>query len=307
MTPETAKTANITAKKPPGGFGGVISSVENGSKGKLPALQFYVGDWRKSPDVQACTLAARGLWIEMLFIMHESSPRGFLELNGQPISNDRLARMVGSNVDEVALLIKELESVAVFSRDERGVIYSRRITKDEHIRRVRSEAGLKGAKFGYLGGRPTKVENGEETVKRQKRQNNPPSSSSSSSDILSVETTAPTLQDRKPKTPRKTKELKPRARDPLFDSILEVTSKDQKPGYVGKVCTSLKDRNFTPEDVRYFAAHWRELFAWATPEKQPRLTPGIIDNHIHVIREKSAQPATQIVKRGKDNPLNFEE
>ena len=178
--PETAKRANETAKKPPGGFQTGLFDIEKPKNGKLPAIQFYPGDWKKSPDVQACSLAARGLWIEMLFIMHESTPRGFLELNGQPMTDAQLARLVSASVDEIALPLKELESAGVFSKDDRGVIFCRRFSREEQIRKIRSEAGKLGAIYGKDGGRPRKVENDQNG---KKGKITPSSSSSSSSDL----------------------------------------------------------------------------------------------------------------------------
>ena len=52
---------------------------------KVPSIQFYPADWRKDPGVQALTYEERGIWIEILFLMHESEERGKLTLNGKPI------------------------------------------------------------------------------------------------------------------------------------------------------------------------------------------------------------------------------
>ncbi len=56
------------------------------SASKLPAFQFYPGDWLKDPAVRSLPLEARGLWIDLLCIMHESDRRGYLELNGNGVS-----------------------------------------------------------------------------------------------------------------------------------------------------------------------------------------------------------------------------
>lgn len=45
---------------------------------KLPSFQFYPGDWLKDPDLRICSLAAKGLLIDMLCYMHESQERGVL-------------------------------------------------------------------------------------------------------------------------------------------------------------------------------------------------------------------------------------
>jgi hypothetical protein len=82
----------------------------------------------------------------MLCLMFESSRRGYLQkANGQPLSQVHIARMTGCTADEAAHLMQELDDAGVFSRTEHGVIYSRRITRDEHISTVRREAGKKGA------------------------------------------------------------------------------------------------------------------------------------------------------------------
>ena len=47
---------------------------------KRPAFQFYPGDWLHDTAVRACSLAARGLWIDMLSLMHQGHPYGNLTL-----------------------------------------------------------------------------------------------------------------------------------------------------------------------------------------------------------------------------------
>ena len=85
--------------------------------GKLPSLQFYPGDWMKDPAVRSVTVAARGLWIDMLCLMHESDRRGYLQhATGRPVSAEQLARMTGCSASEVARLLRELEECGVFSR-----------------------------------------------------------------------------------------------------------------------------------------------------------------------------------------------
>ena len=49
---------------------------------KLPAMQFYPGDWRKDIGVQSLSFHDRGVWFEMLMLMHGSERRGVLVLNG---------------------------------------------------------------------------------------------------------------------------------------------------------------------------------------------------------------------------------
>jgi hypothetical protein len=113
---------------------------------KRPAFQFYPADWRRDTAVQVCSLEARGLWHEMLCIMHDGTPYGHLSIEGQPVSVEQLARLVGENQNRVRRLLDELEAHHVFSRDANnpGLIYSRRMVRDEHKRDVAASNGSKG-------------------------------------------------------------------------------------------------------------------------------------------------------------------
>ena len=104
-----------------------------------PWLKFYPRDWRGDQALRACSVTARGLWIEMLCVMHEASPYGHLILGGRAVSNDILARVAGLGAEECSGLIAELESAGVLSRTRKGVIYSRRMVKDN----FRAEKGRK--------------------------------------------------------------------------------------------------------------------------------------------------------------------
>jgi len=138
---------------------------------KRPAFQFYPADWRKDPALSACSLAARGLWIELMCIAHEGGTYGFLSINGKAMAPAQIARMVGESPAAVVKLIAELEDAGVFSRDKQGCIYSRRMVKDEHVRNIRADAGR-------LGGNPNLL---KQKDKQTDNREPPPSSSSSSS------------------------------------------------------------------------------------------------------------------------------
>lgn len=109
-----------------------------------PWLKFYPQDWRADEKLRNCSLAARGLWVEMLALMHRSKSYGYLLVNGKPATDAQLAVQVGSLPDEVSELIGQLESEGVFSRDRRGWIYSRRMVRDARKARDSRENGKKG-------------------------------------------------------------------------------------------------------------------------------------------------------------------
>ena len=114
---------------------------------KQPWLKFYSSDWRGDVTLGPCSLAARGLWMEMLCIMSEAEPRGSLMKGGRSYTTKQLAALARSTVDEVEGLLAELEAEGVFSRDGDGTIYSRRMRRD-----IEKEA--KDKANGRLGGNP---------------------------------------------------------------------------------------------------------------------------------------------------------
>jgi hypothetical protein len=82
--------------------------------------------------------------MDMLSLMHENDRRGYLQVNGKPVTAELLARMTGGSTDEVSRLLQELEDSGVYSRTEDGCIYSRRMVRDEHKRALCAEAGRRG-------------------------------------------------------------------------------------------------------------------------------------------------------------------
>lgn len=92
-----------------------------------PWMKFYTSDWRSDPALRMCSLAARGLWIEMICVMHEAKPYGHLLINGHSLTDAQLAVQLGAPPDQITALLGELEMAGVFSRTRAGVIYSRKM------------------------------------------------------------------------------------------------------------------------------------------------------------------------------------
>lgn len=111
---------------------------------KKPSFPFYPGDYLRDAAVRALSLEARGLWVDMLCLMHQAPRRGYLELaEGVPIGESQIARMVGESVNRVVNLIEEMRLTGVFS-EENGVIFSRRMVRDEKRFAANTENGKKG-------------------------------------------------------------------------------------------------------------------------------------------------------------------
>lgn len=118
---------------------------------KLPAMQFYTGDWMKDPALRSVSSSARGLWIDMLCLMHDSDRRGYLQVNGKPVSLEMLARMTGNETEQVSRDLQELENSGVYSCTEHGTIFCRRMVRDEARRQRLRENGKKGGNPALLG------------------------------------------------------------------------------------------------------------------------------------------------------------
>lgn len=143
---------------------------------KMPAIQFYPADWRKDIAVQSLTYEQKGIWIELLCIMHETEERGRLVANGLPIPCHLVARWLLLDVRKFDRIMSHfLVSRVAFMEPNTKIIYNKRMVEDERVMKLRREAGRKG-------GNPFLVNQRDIQEVNQKRKQNPtPSSSASSS------------------------------------------------------------------------------------------------------------------------------
>ena len=154
---------------------------------KRPSFQFYPSDWLRDTALRSCSTGARGLWIDMICFMHEGQPYGHLKVGNKVILSSNLARMVGETIDTVDEWLDELKQAGVYETTEEGVIYSRRMIRDENLRQIRAAGGVKGGNPALLVDKDNyKVNLIDNLVEEKKdKQNTTPSSSSSSSSASS--------------------------------------------------------------------------------------------------------------------------
>lgn len=116
--------------------------------------------------------------------MHESEYRGKLLLNGKPMSEEVLARVLGCDKQILSKTLDCLLDHGVASRDEQGALVNRRMVRDEKLRRVRAKAGKKGAESRLLKQNakqtPSKPQANAKQTGKQKGGSSSSSSSSSS-------------------------------------------------------------------------------------------------------------------------------
>lgn len=123
---------------------------------KFPAFQFYPSDWRSDPGVQALDYFERGVWFEIICLMHESSERGRLLLNGAPMPDEALARILGLDKQILTNTLTTLLTYGVASRDPKdNALICRRMVRDEELRQIRTQAGKKGGNPVLLKQNPT--------------------------------------------------------------------------------------------------------------------------------------------------------
>ena len=153
---------------------------------KRPSFQFYPSDWLRDTGLRVCSVAARGLWIDMICHMHEGNPYGYLKVNQKVILPANLAVIVGVSVEVVESLLDELEEAGVFSRDDDGCIFSRRMIRDENIRQKRAEGGKLGGNPALKDNQKVNLKDNQKVEKEVKQKPTPSSSSSSSSSVVNI-------------------------------------------------------------------------------------------------------------------------
>lgn len=105
---------------------------------KLPSFQFYPGDWMKDPALRSVSVAARGLWMDLLCLMFECTERGVLARpNGEPYTAKDISRATGVPIRSVKRYVEELKLAGVCSFNIKDAITSRRQMRD-HLKRLAS-------------------------------------------------------------------------------------------------------------------------------------------------------------------------
>ena len=112
--------------------------------------KWFWADWLADPGLRACSVGARGIWMDMLCIAGQHDPIGYVAIAGRKIGATEIARLTGTQIDVVQQAVDELAANNVFSRTREGVIYSRRMIRDAR----RNDSDTKRTN-GKKGGNPT--------------------------------------------------------------------------------------------------------------------------------------------------------
>lgn len=109
----------------------------------LPFLKVFPDNWQSSMSLRKCNLSARGLWLEMMLIMHKSDPYGCLISDGKPMTEGELATLIGIPYKKVHKAMLDLEKHRVFERNADGVIIGAKMIKEYNKRLKCKEAANK--------------------------------------------------------------------------------------------------------------------------------------------------------------------
>lgn len=108
-----------------------------------PWTPWYWSDHRGDPGVLALSYGARGLWQELVGLMADANPRGYLLVNGAPPNERALLKLTrGESLSELRRFLKEIKQNQVCSTTPEGVLFSRRLVRDaERSQRKRKDGG----------------------------------------------------------------------------------------------------------------------------------------------------------------------
>lgn len=126
---------------------------------KRPSFQFYPGDWTSNPNLKRCTFAEKGIWLEVICLMHDQPEYGVLRWPLKEIAEAVKCRtadlqalirkgvLKGDDkaVEEAFIYVprsgrKDGEPVTLVGIQPGPMWYSSRMVKDEYVRTIRGES-----------------------------------------------------------------------------------------------------------------------------------------------------------------------
>ena len=129
---------------------------------KRPSFQFYPGDWKKNAKLRRCSEAARGAWVDILCLLHDTDEYGIcrwpladlaraagvpIKLAKELVTKDVLKgsdKSVSDYVFTPRHAGKDGEPTVLIAAQNGPVWYCSRFVRDEYIRQNRG----KGSRFG---------------------------------------------------------------------------------------------------------------------------------------------------------------
>ena len=95
-------------------------------------IQIDIESWKSDFNLQECSPTARCIWFEMIILMTKTERYGYLQINGKAMTVTQIATYANVQKYQVVRALKELEDKCVFSKDEQGIIFCRRMIREIH-------------------------------------------------------------------------------------------------------------------------------------------------------------------------------
>ncbi len=125
---------------------------------KRPSFQFYTADWQGNSNLKRCTHEEKGIWMDILCLMHDQEEYGILRWNLKEI-----AQAVGASFSKIKALVtkgvlkgsdagcedyiytprsgrKDGIPVILIPKQDGSIWYSSRMVRDEYVRTIRGES-----------------------------------------------------------------------------------------------------------------------------------------------------------------------
>lgn len=103
---------------------------EKPSKKDYQWSKFFWNEWRNDGLLQSCSLVTKGFWMDILSLMFCSERRGYLQINNRPMTVLEISKLIHCDTRTVKRQIEILIEKKICSVDEMGVIFSRRMARE---------------------------------------------------------------------------------------------------------------------------------------------------------------------------------
>ena len=252
---------------------------------KSPGFWFFTGDWMKDPELRFCSIFARGLLADLLCILFEAKERGYASNpDGSARSDLEIVDAISGGTREEKLAgLAELERSGALSRDERGVLFSRRLSRLGELAKTRSKAGSKGGSKRQANVKQTDKQNASKTeanVNQNDKQNRGVSDSVSDSVTDTGHTRCARVSSGEPKakepmgdiqgiweTFRQRFNATPNAEPynalgcppAVFDIVTDMAFQDGYPAALDRLAASTFFKD--PAPMTWFLRNWERLLA----------------------------------------------
>ncbi|CAG2132340.1 hypothetical protein [Cupriavidus numazuensis] len=131
---------------------------------RRPSFQFYPGDWQSNTNLRRCSHAEKGIWLDVMCLLHDSEEYGVLRW-----ALKEIAQAVGCKLADLKALVtkgvlkgadagapceafiyvprsgrKDGAPVTLIATQEGPIWYSSRMVRDEYVRTIRGESSRFG-------------------------------------------------------------------------------------------------------------------------------------------------------------------